>query len=947
MPGFSHFKLTPMAVYAIFKKNTGQEYMMCWIRALVACLILGAFSFATAGRVIRIGITEEPGNAYKDISGNYTGVTIEYLYKLSEYMGDKIELIPIRDAKTYFKSFDDGSVDALFDVIWTKEREKKYLFAKHESGYTPLVIYVRRDDERFEYGAFEQMKGITFGGEKGSQVTKSFIEWCKSQNFVPKIKYYSDCYTLNKGLDDYEIDAAVYGSAVGIYYRTIYQFANLPYYMVFNKDSTDLKRRIDAAMDLQLIDDPTYKQRLYDKYTIANYEIFEFSKAEKEYIRTHKKTRVAVIDNDAPYFYWGKDGTPRGIVPDYYARIAELSGLHFDFFAYKTQKEVEASVKDGRNDIIGLYSGNLVSAYMSGFRRTQTFAPANTVMFAPVDRKKSKTEKIAIRARSRASILDVIDSNLVGNLVEYNTIEDCFKAMNAGVVDAIVCDLPSVTWLLNQVNSAAYSIMPMNSLTTDVSSAVVQNEDVLSSILNKAIRASQYTYLGIITKNTLPSNSWRTFISRIPVAVILGFAIFMIVVVIVLILAIWTLIRHQRIAAVNAAVQTANEKKEAQIIAEQKSADEKNQFFSTISHDMRTPLNAIIGFSNLAKKEGVSPKVANYLTKIQRSGNLLCDLINDTLTLSKMGNGKLQLHLEPVSIKDLFEPILSPIDVAAKNKGISFTADSSGFADRVVSVDRLNLQKVILNLLTNAVKYTPAGGHIAFSATEENGNGGLDCTVTIKDDGIGMSKEFLSKIYTPFSQELRPGYEGLGTGLGLSIVKRLVDLMDGSIEVDSEINKGTTFILRFRFEEVENAREEQKQSESGKREFNGKKVLLFEDNDMNAEIARALLHEMGFTVVVAENGKLGVDMFARSGEKEFDAILMDLRMPVMDGYEATRLLLTMNREDVKTVPIIAMTADALDDDVRKCKAAGMIAHVTKPIDPGRLRQVLLTFVGRK
>jgi CheY-like chemotaxis protein len=362
---------------------------------------------------------------------------------------------------------------------------------------------------------------------------------------------------------------------------------------------------------------------------------------------------------------------------------------------------------------------------------------------------------------------------------------------------------------------------------------------------------------------------------------------------------------------------------------------------------MRTPLNAIIGFSNLAKKEGVSPKVADYLTKIQKSGNLLCDLINDTLTLSKMGNGKLQLHLEPVSIKDLFEPILSPIDVAAKNKGISFTADSSGFADRVVSVDRLNLQKVILNLLTNAVKYTPTGGHIAFSATEEKWNGGLDCTVTIKDDGIGMSKEFLSKIYTPFSQELRPGYEDLGTGLGLSIVKHLVDLMDGSIEVDSEINKGTTFILRFRFEEVENAREEQKQLEAGRSEFNGKKVLLFEDNEMNAEIARALLNEMGFTVVVAENGKLGVDMFARSGEKEFDAILMDLRMPVMDGYEATRLLLTMNREDVKTVPIIAMTADALDDDVRKCKAAGMVSHVTKPIDPDRLRQVLLTFVGRK
>lgn len=921
--------------------------MMCWARVFFICLILGTFSFADNGRVIRIGITEEPGNAYKDISGNYTGVTIEYLYKLSEYMEDKIELIPIRDAETYFKSFDDGSVDALFDVIWTKEREKKYLFAKHESGFTPLIIYVRKDDKRFEYGAFDQLKELTFGGEKGSQVTKSFMLWCKAQNFDPKMKYYSDNYTLNKGLDNHEIDAAVYGSAVGIYYRTIYQFANLPYYMVFDKDSLDLKRRIDAAMDRLLIDDPTYKQRLYDKYTIANYEIFEFTKNEKAYINEHKVTTVAVIDDDAPYFYWGTDKKPQGIVPDYYARLAELSGLHFNFVAYKTQKEVESAVKNGQGDIIGLYSGNLVSAYMKGFRRTQTFAPTTAVMFAPIDRKKSEVRKIAIRTRSQTSILDIIDSSLIKNLMEYNTIEDCFKAMNSGVVDAIVCDLPSATWLLNQVNSTAYSIMPINSLSMDISSAVLQNNEALGSILNKAIRASQYTYVGIVTNNTLPSNSWRTYISRIPVAVILGFAVFMIVVVLILILAIWTLIRHQRVAAVNAAVQAANEKKEAQIIAEQKTADEKNQFFSTISHDMRTPLNAIIGFSNLAKKENISPKVSEYLTKIQKSGNLLCDLINDTLTLSKMGNGKLQLHLEPASIKELFESILSPIDVAAKNKGISLVADSSGMSDYVILADKLNLQKVILNLLTNAVKYTPTGGHISFSANAIEKGKTIDCVIVVKDDGIGMSKEFLSEIYTPFSQEMRPGYEGQGTGLGLSIVKRLVDLMDGSIDVVSGINEGTTFTLHFHFEEVAKERFDEKPSEPSVNVFDGKHVLLFEDNEMNAEIAKALLNEMGMTVTVAGNGKLGVEAFAQSEENEFSVVLMDLRMPVMDGYEATKVLKAMNREDVKTLPIIAMTADALDDDVRKCKAAGMVAHVTKPIDPERLRQVLRTFMGNR
>ena len=369
----------------------------------------------------------------------------------------------------------------------------------------------------------------------------------------------------------------------------------------------------------------------------------------------------------------------------------------------------------------------------------------------------------------------------------------------------------------------------------------------------------------------------------------------------------------------------------------------KDVFFSNISHDMRTPLNAVLGFSALAQKPDL-PEAAKdvYIRKIEASASLLLDLINDTLTISKANLGKLQLNFKPTRVKELVSSILEPIQVMAKEKNISIIYTSAGYEADCILTDQLNIQKIFLNLLNNAVKYTPPDGHIWISVqAAKRASDMLNVEVCIKDDGIGMSKEFLAHLYEPFVQEKRKGYDGLGTGLGLSIVKQLVDLFKGTIRVESEWNHGTSFTVGLSFKEIKTLPEAScpdKIVDVAK--LHGKKVLICEDNVLNLEIISELLKEQGLLIETAENGKLGTDKFLSSTPGEYQAILMDIRMPVMDGYAAVRLIRSAAHSDAKTIPIFALTADAFSDDIEKCLRAGMNGCLTKPIDLTKILEAL-------
>lgn len=405
-------------------------------------------------------------------------------------------------------------------------------------------------------------------------------------------------------------------------------------------------------------------------------------------------------------------------------------------------------------------------------------------------------------------------------------------------------------------------------------------------------------------------------------------------------------VEEQRRQALYNEINRKNEQLEIVAKKAESAAQAKSEFLSRMSHDIRTPMNAIIGLTHLAEEEENLQKVKEYLYNIDTSSDFLLGLINDILDMSKIENGELTLKEDSYTKEEFRNAINTVIKPLMDKKDIRFIFRLAANAE-CIRVDRLRYNQIFFNLLSNAAKFTPKGGTVEFT-TEElpplDGKKGI--RFHIKDNGIGMSKEFLPHLYNPFSQERAKGGEDVkGTGLGLPIVKSLVDIMGGNISVTSEIGKGTEFIVELYVPEAEPA-EKIPVSDTMGENLKGARILLVEDNDINIYVAQLILEKAGCVVEIAKDGKEAVEHFEASEKNYYDAILMDVRMPVMNGIEATKTIRALDREDAATVPIIAMTADAFDEERKKTIEAGMNYHLSKPIEPKILYQVLLEYMKK-
>jgi len=886
---------------------------------------------------VRVAYYYDGDYLYKTSDGAYSGYDVEYLYEVAKYANWKFEFVDFNSFDDALAALDAGTVDILPAFFYSGERAQKYLFSSDDMGTIYVTLIVPTSDTKHAYKDYDSFQGMKVGILSGSLDGEDFRRWAAEKNLNVSITEMATDDELFAALDSGGLDAvAITYLGASSTYRVVAEFDPMKMYFAMPKKDTALMNELNSALEQITIINPAFKTNLYNKYWLVNQtQTPVFTQEEKDYIASSGTITVALQKDNAPFSYVSARGEMTGAVPDLFKRISKLSGLRFTFTAEDTQADAVSAVASGRAEIAGKVTNSAVGAAAKGLRLTNAYMELAVTQLAR--RGTAEPRTVAVPA-AIASVYQEhpFNTDTPRQVTYYDTTRDCFSALRQGKVDAAFLDTVSTNYLMNTNRASDYTITALNGCSYHLAAAMSEmGNGTLYGILNKCIRyTSAATMNELVVKYSVIGNESLTdFIDRIPPLYLIVFFAILSAAVIFLIVLVLTLRRRSGEEKL-LAEQTAA------LHAAERAGAEKNEFLGNVSHDMRTPLNGILGYTDLALQADDPAAIHDYLGKIRVSGRLLLDLVNDTLTISKIENRKFELHPTVVDYAELVDNVVTPIRTAADAKGIRFLVDTGRAYSGYVRVDRLAWQKIFLNLLTNAVKFTPPEGTVEFRLEDRTATDGSHSTrAVVRDTGVGMDESFLPKMFEPFAQEQPTGAGSSGTGLGLSIVHHFVDTMGGTIEVQSHKGAGSVFTVTLPLEPVPDYVPEAAKTFSAA-DFAGRSILLCEDNEMNAEIARSILEAKKMCVVWAANGREGAERFASSEPGEFDAVLMDIRMPVMNGYDAARAIRAQDRADAKTVPIIALSADAYDEDVQRASGAGMNAHVAKPIDPQLLYAAL-------
>ena len=916
--------------------------MLCLLLLLSVVLPVKAAAETAPVKVVHVGSFEDTFN-YCNERGARKGYGYELLETLSGYTGWQFEYVTC-DWSDCFEKLENGEIDIMGGISYTEDRAEEMLFSDEPMGEEKYYLYADLSRADISASDFKILDGKKIGVVMGTEPEVMLTEWEEKHGIKTQHVNISNNEDVKQKLANHEIDCFVsleesYWADLGI--STITRVGKSSIYYVLNKDRPDLKEELDNAMHALDEEAPFYTADLCKKYFSLDYKPI-LTGEEKAWLKEHGAIRMGFLTSDRGVStYDPATGEITGTITDYIQFAADCLGnqeLEFQLVGYDDKEAELNALKSGEIDMIFHFdqSPNLAEEYRVA--RTNTTWTANMMVVTNQQLfTENKVNRVAVPQNKISLTRYIAFYYPQWEIVDCDTQEDAVKLVKDGQADCFIIGVGSEAKYSK--NYGFYSVPLPNPANSCF--AVKSGNRSLLSILNKTIKAMPSNMLTsslAMHKSSARKVTLSDFIKDNFFMVLLVSSI----VVAAILLTILKLLRKARKAEA-AAKKAANDTQElnAKLQVAVENAESANRAKSTflfnMSHDIRTPMNAIIGYADLASRHLDDPaKLEKYMENIQVCGQNLLMLLNNVLDLARIENDKTEMEYSVSDVDKDFRNCIAMFRNQADSKGQTLTV-TTHLLHPYVYVDIPHLTEVCTNLVSNAVKYTGAGGTICCDITQKPGEkeGWCDTVVTVADNGIGMSQEFQKHIFEPFERERTSTVSKVeGSGIGMGIVKKLVGLMGGTVAVESKIGVGSTFTVTIpcRIASEDETQAKRETNPSDQKCLCGTRILLTEDNDLNAEIATELLQEEGCTVDRAKDGVECVDMLEKAANGTYQLILMDIQMPVMNGYDAAKKIRRMDDPQKANIPIIAMTANAFTEDRQAALDAGMNDHIAKPIN---------------
>ena len=911
-------------------------------------------------KVIRVGSFEDTFN-YVDENGVRRGFGYELMQALAGYAGWKFEYVKC-DWSDCFDKLENGEIDVIGDISYTDERAQEMLFSEEPMGEEKYILYADLSHTDIETSNFKSMDGKRVGVLLGTEPESMLTEWEKKNCIHTEHVNVYDNDDVKKKLADNEIDCFVsleesIWSERGI--SSVTNIGKSGIYFAINKERSDIKEELDCAMRQLDKDNPFFKADLYKKYFTLEYSQILTSE-EKSWVEEHGAIRIGFLNDDPAVFFMDEEtGKLTGMLAEYIAYAKDCLGnqiLKFNLQSYDDYDEMIQALQDCEIDMIFYVGRNPNFAEEKGFALTNT-AWTYSLMVVTDEKyfNENEVQTVAVPKEKEALKQHIAFNYPQWKFVNYDSLDD---AADMVIKEKADCFIMGTSQVIKYDNNKDFKSIPLTK-TMEACFAVRCGEGNLLSILNKTLKtmpSDMLTSALAIYDSTADKVTFFDFIKdNLPV--FFGATSFFALGIIGIILVLLRKARKAETAAKIAAedTQKLNDKLEIALKKAEDASLAKTSFLHNMSHDIRTPMNAVLGYAQLMKDELKGkdmPETSEHLEKLKQSGNLLLSIINNVLDMAKIESGKMEINENYGRLGAIRQSLFEIFEDEAKKKNLALHYTINVEHEHILT-DTTKVKEIFVNILGNAIKYTPPGGSVIMSVEELpcNEPGYIIVRNRVSDTGIGMSEDYLTEIFEAFTREQNTTKSKIaGTGLGMSIVKKYVDLLGGTIEVESELGKGSTFTVTLKHKIADESYYVKKHlEESGiSREIlKDRSILLAEDNDLNAEIAAVILERAGLKVERVEDGLQCISRITEMPAGTYDIILMDIQMPKMDGYKATQTIRNLSDQEKACIPIIAMTANAFEEDKRAAIAAGMNGHIAKPIQVDKLLSILAEMIRQQ